>query len=203
VKVTILTTGGTIEKTYNERDGSLRNEKSILEEICGSLRLPDLTINHVPVMYKDSLDMTDADRDRILAAVRSVPPDQDAVVILHGTDTLARTGTHLSDALPDLARPVILTGAMRPFEFRDSDAAQNVTEALLACRLLPPGVYVVMHNQALNFPGVYKDPDLLTFRKPCPPELEKSTATHARPAANAGLASGGVHPRRPMVDPPA
>lgn len=184
MKVTILTTGGTIEKTYNERDGSLRNEKSILEEICGGLRLPDLTVTHLPVMYKDSLEMTDADRDKILAAVGSVPADQGAIVILHGTDTLARTGTHLSDHLPDPRRPVILTGAMRPFEFRDSDAAQNVTEALLACRLLPPGVYVVMHNQALRFPGVYKDPETLTFRSLCPPAQAKPAAPAAPAAAN-------------------
>ena len=52
---------------------------------------------------------------------------------------------------------MILTGAMRPYEFRDSDAQQNVTEALLAARLLAPGVYVVIHNRVLSFPGVVKD----------------------------------------------
>ncbi len=165
MNVTILTTGGTIEKTYDESDGSLRNEQSILDQICDGLRLPDLHIRHVPIMNKDSLEMTDTDRDAILAAAREVPDDQDAVLILHGTDTLAQTGDHLARRLAGLERPVILTGAMRPFEFRDSDAPQNVTEALLACRLLPPGVYVVMHNQALRFPGVQKDGKRLTFRK--------------------------------------
>lgn len=59
--------------------------------------------------------------------------------------------------LPDLSIPLILTGAMRPYEFRDSDALQNVTEALFGARLLDPGVYAVMHNRALRFPGVRKD----------------------------------------------
>jgi L-asparaginase len=52
---------------------------------------------------------------------------------------------------------------MRPYEFRDTDAYQNMTEALLACRLLSPGVYVVMHNQVMRFPGVVKDRRLMTF----------------------------------------
>jgi hypothetical protein len=68
-RIAILSTGGTIEKTYNETDGSLRNVSSILDDILRRLRLPGLTIRHVPVMSKDSLDMTEADRETILAAL--------------------------------------------------------------------------------------------------------------------------------------
>lgn len=164
MKVTILTTGGTIEKTYNEFDGSLRNARSVLEDILASLRLPDVFIRHVAVMAKDSLDMTDEDRQRIVRAVEDVLPSSDAVMVLHGTDTLSRTGEVLHEHLRELRVPVILTGAMRPYEFRDSDALQNVTEALLAAKLLQGGVFVVMHNRVLRFPGVYKDRRTLTFR---------------------------------------
>jgi L-asparaginase len=52
---------------------------------------------------------------------------------------------------------------MRPYEFRDTDAVQNVTESILAARLLKPGVYVVMHNRVLRFPGVTKDRQALSF----------------------------------------
>ena len=160
-KITILTTGGTIEKTYDETDGLLRNVSSVLDEILTTLRLPDLSINHVRLMNKDSLEMTEDDRLRILRAVRTSVSD--AVIVLHGTDTLSHTGEYLYLHLPGPACPVILTGAMRPFEFRDSDAQQNITEALVACRLLPPGVYAVMHNQVLRFPGVVKDKEKLTL----------------------------------------
>ena len=61
MKLTILTTGGTIDKTYNEFDGSLANSRSVLDMILGSLRLPDVFIRHVVVMHKDSLDMTEDD----------------------------------------------------------------------------------------------------------------------------------------------
>ncbi len=161
--IAILTTGGTIEKSYDESDGSLRNVGSVLEEIVGGLRLDDLTFRHGSIMSKDSLDMTDADRRAILAAVREALAAEDAVLVVHGTDTLSVTGEFLHAELGALEKPVVLTGAMRPFEFRDTDAYQNLTEALLACRLLKPGVYVVMHNQALRFPGVIKERGRMTF----------------------------------------
>ena len=166
MKVTILTTGGTIEKTYNERDGSLRNYHTILPQMLSTLRLPDLEVSYEPVVFKDSLEMTAADRQRILDATREALREAEAVVILHGTDTLTETGDLLERELDPLATPVILTGAMRPYEFRDTDALQNVTEALFAARLVPPGVYVAMHNRVLRFPGVVKDRDRLTFCKP-------------------------------------
>ncbi len=165
MKVTILTTGGTIDKTFNEFDGTLRNKRTVLDEILGSLRLPDLFIRHLEVMHRDSLEMTDEDRKVILDAVKEATPISDAIIILHGTDTLAKTGEYIFENLEEKIIPVILTGAMRPFEFRDSDALQNVTEALLAARILGPGVYAVMHNKVLPFPGVVKDKKNLTFRQ--------------------------------------
>lgn len=157
MKITMLTTGGTIDKTYDEYAGSLSNVGSVLDDILRLLRLPDVFIRHVAVMHKDSLDITEDDRRRILTAVQDAIPSSDAIIVLHGTDTLSKTGEVLHRALDDLEVPVIMTGAMRPYEFRDSDALQNVTEAMLAARLLEPGVYVVMHNRVLEFPGVVKD----------------------------------------------
>jgi L-asparaginase len=54
---------------------------------------------------------------------------------------------------------------MRPWELRSTDALQNLTEALVAVQILPPGVYVAMHNQVLKCPGVVKDRDAGTFVK--------------------------------------
>jgi L-asparaginase len=161
--IAILTTGGTIDKTYDETDGSLRNVRSVLEKILEQLRLPALAVTHVPVMSKDSLEMTAADRQQILEAVRAAAADHDAVLVIHGTDTLTDTGEHLQRNLAQLSVPVILTGAFRPWEFRDTDALQNVTESLFAAHLLTPGVYVVMHGRALAFPGVFKNRERRTF----------------------------------------
>lgn len=163
LRISILTTGGTIEKQYDERTGAFRNVGSVLEDILGRLRLPNCEWRHIPVMSKDSLEMTDDDRRSILAAVRFALRDTDAVLVIHGTDTMAVTGEMLHCELTDLKQPVVLTGAMRPFEFRDTDAFQNITEALLACRLAAPGVYIAIHNQLLAFPGVVKDRARSTF----------------------------------------
>jgi len=163
MRLTILTTGGTIDKTYDEFQGTLRNSHTVLDVILDSLRIPDLFIRHVEVMHKDSLDMTKEDREIITRAVCDAAPTSDGIVILHGTDTLSETGEHLFRECADLEIPVVLTGAMRPYEFRDTDAMQNVTEALLAARLLDRGVHVAMHNRVLNFPGVIKDRQALTF----------------------------------------
>lgn len=165
-KVCLITTGGTIAKTYDESDGSLRFQRPIVEQLISELRLPDLALTFHHLMSKDSLDLTPEDRRRIVEAVAQAAGGFDAVVVVHGTDTLATTGDWLCRDIQTLGVPIILTGAMRPYEFRDSDALQNMIESLLACHFLGPGVYVVMHNRVLQFPGVVKDRQNLTFIKP-------------------------------------
>ena len=77
------------------------------------------------------------------------------------------TGETIVKVLGESPRvPIVLTGAMRPYVMRNTDALQNLTEALLAVQILAPGVYVAMHNQVLQFPGVVKDRERGTFVKP-------------------------------------
>ncbi len=162
-QITFITTGGTIEKTYDEHSGALSNQHSILSKILTTLRLPEININQRNVIFKDSLDMTESDREIILDITRQAMTGSDAIIILHGTDTLENTGNMLYQEIKDPKCPIIFTGAMRPYEFRDSDASQNVTEALFAATMVEPGVYVAMHNHLLCFPGVKKDREKLTF----------------------------------------
>lgn len=165
-RLRLLTTGGTIEKTYDEDTGELANRRSIVRRMLDELRLDDLDIETVELMSKDSLDMTEADRTRVLDAVReafAAPAGLSGVVILHGTDTLTTTGDRLLAAFPEPPVPVVLTGAMRPFEMKRSDALQNLTEAIFAARALAPGIYCVAHGRALRFPGVRKDRERGTF----------------------------------------
>ena len=82
---------------------------------------------------------------------------------MHGTDRLAQTGDTIIETVGTPRVPVVLTGAMRPYVMRNSDAQQNLTEAFLAVQIAPPGVYVAMHNRLLQFPGVVKDKARGTF----------------------------------------
>jgi L-asparaginase len=101
--------------------------------------------------------MADSDREQILKVVRRKLPRGVPMVITHGTDTMVQTGLLLQKSLPRLNAPIILTGAMTPLGFEGSDGLQNLTESLLAAHLLPPGVYVVMHNQVFPIDRVRKD----------------------------------------------
>jgi L-asparaginase len=114
-------------------------------------------------MNKDSLEMTEQDHDTIAQAAELWSKTHDGVVIVHGTDRLAKTGERIFEHRPEPSTPVVLTGAMRPWEVRRTDADQNLTEALLAVQVLPPGVYAVLHNRVLTFPGVVKNTRSGTF----------------------------------------
>ncbi|MFW6012095.1 MAG: asparaginase domain-containing protein [bacterium] len=196
-RIRLITTGGTIEKVYDEDSGELANRRSIVRRMLDELRLEDVEVDTVELMSKDSLDMTEEDRSRVVEAVREAfggdggdedglaasggglapaegkgketgnrgdgPGRPAGIVILHGTDTLTRTGDRLLEAFPDPPVPVVLTGAMRPFEMKRSDALQNLTEALFASRALRPGIYCAAHGRALRFPGVRKDRRRGTF----------------------------------------
>lgn len=166
--VAIISTGGTIEKTYDELHGVLHNRLSVLDAILGSLELDGVTITRVGLMNKDSLEMTPEDHQLIAATAEKVANDHHGVVICHGTDRLAVSGQCIYDRMTahgTLVKPVVLTGAMRPYELRRTDSVQNLTEALCAVQLLSPGVYVSMHNRVLAFPGVRKDYERMTFVK--------------------------------------
>jgi len=159
-RIHLIATGGTIEKIYSEQRGSVENVDSKIETYLGRLRLPDLEIDTARLMNKDSLEMTDADRERVLEAVRE---RLDApIVITHGTDTMVETGLYLKRAISPHF-PIVLTGAMTPLGFESSDGLQNLTESLFAARALPAGIYVVMHNQAFPIDRVRKDKERARF----------------------------------------
>jgi L-asparaginase len=159
----VLTTGGTIEKMYSERAGTVVNDASKIGDYLDLLRLPDTDVQVVPVMNKDSLEMTAEDRAELVARMAPLLGAKCPILITHGTDTMAETGIYIQRAFPNLSVPVILTGAMRPLGFEQSDGLQNLTESLLAARLLPPGVYIVIHGQIFPADRAQKDRDLGTF----------------------------------------
>jgi L-asparaginase len=162
-RIYVIATGGTIEKVYSEQTGNVQNLDSKIDRYFRQLRLPDADIQVTHLMNKDSLEMTGEDRARVLNLVREKLKDRAPIVITHGTDTIVDTGLVLRNSLEDLQVPVVLTGAMTPLGFEASDGLQNLTESLLAARILPPGVYVVMHNQVFPVDRVRKDREAARF----------------------------------------
>ena len=162
-RIALISTGGTIEKTFDELRGILTNEVSVLDVMLASLQLEGTSIARVPLMNKDSLDMSEADHTLIAETCGALARVHDGVIVVHGTDRLANTGERIVQVLGAPRVPIVLTGAMRPYALRTTDSLQNLTEALLAVQLLAPGVYVAMHNKVLQFPGVVKDRERGTF----------------------------------------
>jgi L-asparaginase len=163
VRIYLVATGGTIEKVYNEQSGTVQNVDSKIDRYFRLLRIPDTEIQVIGLMNKDSLEMTDDDRGKVLDTVREKLAQPAPIVITHGTDTMVETGLLLKKSLPDLGVPVILTGAMTPLGFEGSDGLQNLTESLLAARVLPPGVWLVMHSQVFPIDRVRKDRERAQF----------------------------------------
>ena len=165
-RLAMITTGGTIEKTYCPRNGALVNETSVLDILLADLELPGLEITRSSVCNMDSLDMTPADHDSIVSSVSDHLDSADGVLVVHGTDRLTVTGELLYQRMMQAGGwpvPVVLTGAMRPYELRASDALQNMIEAIMAVQLLETGVFCVLHSKVLSFPGVVKDSVQETF----------------------------------------
>jgi L-asparaginase len=161
--VALISTGGTIEKTYDEYEGVLANGTSVLQMMLGSLQLDGIEITHIPLMDKDSRDMSDEDHKIIAKEVGKFAKTHDGVVVIHGTDTLSVTGDCIVEMFPNISVPCVITGAMRPWIMRNTDALQNLVESFAVVKLLKSGVYVAMHNRVLQFPGIVKDTEQLRF----------------------------------------
>ena len=163
MKIHLITTGGTIEKIYSEQSGKVENLGTKIDRYLSLLRLPDAEIEAEHLMNKDSLEMTAEDRELVLQTVRRALHDRAPIVITHGTDTMVQTGVFLQNELRGLDVPIVFTGAMTPLGFEKSDGLQNLTEALLAARILPAGVWLAMHNQVFAIERVRKDRELARF----------------------------------------
>ena len=158
--IQVYVTGGTFDKQYNYITGELYFEGTHLKEMFERGRC-SLDIDIKTLMMVDSLEMTEEDRGIIVHnCVRS---KLDKILITHGTDRMVETAKALAAA--EIPKTIVLTGAMRPFEMKQSDALQNLTEAIFAAGVLPPGVYCASHGRVLPFPGVRKDPERGTFVK--------------------------------------
>ncbi len=155
--ITFITTGGTIDKAYFDEISEYEVGPPQLTEILRIGRAIG-DFEKVSVLRKDSLELTDEDREMIRRAVLAARHER--IVITHGTDTMIETALRLRD-VP--GRTIVLTGALSPAVFRESDAPFNVGMALGAVLSLPPGVYLVMNGQIFRPENVVKNRALMRF----------------------------------------
>jgi L-asparaginase len=158
--IRILVTGGTFDKEYDELTGKLFFKDTHIREMLrlGRCKL-DVAVR--TVMMVDSLEMTEADRETILANCRRAPESQ--IVVTHGTDTMVETAKVLAAGVS--GKTVVLTGAMIPYAFGSSDGLFNLGSALSFVQVLPPGVYIAMNGRYFRWDRVRKNPSLGVFEE--------------------------------------
>lgn len=149
--ILVLTTGGTIDKAYFDALSEYQIVESGIPAVLEQARVA-LPVRVMELMRKDSLELTDADRALIAAAVREAPEAR--VVITHGTDTMTDTAKTLADIA---GKTIVLTGALSPARFAETDAPFNLGMAFATAQVAAPGVWIAMSGQVFDGLKVRKD----------------------------------------------
>jgi len=149
--IRFLTTGGTIDKVYFDALSQFEIGDPQLKHILVD-GLVDFDYEIVPLLQKDSLDVTDEDRQRLRDYIAG--DDAELYIVTHGTDSMQET----AEALGRLdGKTVILTGALSPARFKTTDAVFNIGMAVAAAQVAPPGVYIAMNGQVFSAGQVRKN----------------------------------------------
>jgi len=150
--ILVLTTGGTIDKNYFDALSEYQIVESGIPALLKEARVA-LPFRVVEVCRKDSLELTDEDRAAIAKAAHDAPELR--IVITHGTDTMTETAKVLDREAP--GKTIVLTGALSPARFADTDAPFNLGMAFAAAQTATPGVWIAMSGQVFDGLRVRKD----------------------------------------------
>jgi L-asparaginase len=149
--LSIVTTGGTIDKLYFDDLSEYQIGEPQIGNILRAIGV-GFEFEVIALMRKDSLHLNDEDRALIRATIAAQPHRH--VLVTHGTDTMVQTALALSD-LTD--RTIVLTGALNPARFQGSDAVFNIGCAVGAVQVLPPGVWIAMSGRIFDARKVRKN----------------------------------------------
>jgi L-asparaginase len=151
MRVKVYTTGGTIDKTYFDA----KSEYEVGDpQIVDILRIANVGLDYdvETVLRKDSLDMTEDDRELLVRRVQEERCER--ILITHGTDTMVETARELEKVS---GKTIVLVGSLSPAQFKNSDAEFNIGFALAAVQVLPPGIYIAMNGRIFEPEKVRKN----------------------------------------------
>lgn len=140
-QVKIFCTGGTLDKVYFDALSEYQIGDPVVSDILEEARVR-FPFEVRSILKKDSLEISAEDRQQIVEHVKA--EDCARILITHGTDTMVDTARCLVE-VPD--KTIVLTGAMQPARFRNTDAVFNIGYAIAAAQHLPHGVYLAMNGQ--------------------------------------------------------
>ncbi len=151
MKITIFTAGGTIDKIYFDA----KSEYLIGESKVGDILIEskvETEYDTYSILRKDSLEMTDSDRQLIYDTVASASNSR--ILLTHGTDTMVQTACKL---LSIKDKTIVMTGSMAPARFKETDAIFNIGFAFAAAQTLFPGTYIAMNGKIFDPQKVKKN----------------------------------------------
>ncbi|MDL2269072.1 asparaginase [Desulfosarcina sp. OttesenSCG-928-A07] len=162
-RVMILATGGTIAGTApaNHPNGYVPGKLPMDAMINAIPGIHDLTdIQWRQVAGIGSQDMTFSLMAHLANQIGALfeSDTADGVVVPHGTDTVEETAYFLNLVVKS-SKPVVLTGAMRPFFTLSSDGPRNLFSAVAVAadaKAVDRGVLVVMNDQIHGARSVQK-----------------------------------------------
>ncbi len=155
--ILVLTTGGTIDKQYFDALSKYQITDSIVTRLLEVARVRH-PYRVEEVLRKDSIDITEEDRAQIVEHVRRAKFSR--IVITHGTDTMTVTAAALA---PIPGKTIVLTGALAPARFSESDAAFNLGMAFATAQTAAPGVYIAINGSVFRGDEVVKNHELGCF----------------------------------------
>lgn len=149
--IVIVTTGGTIDKAYFDALSAYHVGDT---QVAKLLDIAQVTQPYrvIELLRKDSLELTDADRESLRQTIADL--DANRIVVTHGTDTMAQSARALGSIE---GKTIVLTGALAPARFAESDAPFNLGMAFAAAQALPPGVYITMNGRVIKGDRARKD----------------------------------------------
>jgi L-asparaginase len=153
----VLTTGGTIDKVYFDAKSHYQVGKPAVIAILNAMNLK-ANMSFQEICKKDSLEINDDDRAQLRQAILASSASH--VLITHGTDTLVETAMalgHFGDKV------IVLTGAMQPAAFRETDAIFNIGTAMGVLSCATVGIYIAMSGQVFKADSVFKNYETRRF----------------------------------------
>ena len=159
-KITVINTGGTFNKRYNPLSGELDVSKDslALDEIISYCYNIDFDV--LNVISKDSLDMSDADREFIVKTIKNCKNEN--IIIVHGTDTIDLTASFIDENIKD--KTIVLTGAMLPISINKIEATLNFASAIGFLNAnIKNGIYISMHGSVKNYKKLIKNREIGQF----------------------------------------
>ena len=159
-KITVINTGGTFNKRYNPLTGELEVPKDslALDEIISYCYNIDFDV--LNVISKDSLDMSDADREFIVKTIKNCKNEN--IIIVHGTDTIDLTASFIDENIKD--KTIVLTGAMLPISINKIEATLNFAQAIGFLNAnIENGIYISMHGSVKNYKKLIKNREIGQF----------------------------------------